>query len=123
MVLLSVEDNTPTGASINPSNITFTSQDKVATFTVSISEDSVGLEGIVHVEVSGENALAYTVEENQIEFSVSETDGSSPSVVEFANEELDRNSASFTTVVNEESVVYWMVGRRGTRSPTVSEVI
>lgn len=113
----------PTEVTISPNKLDFVRGQVEKTFRVKVGKSAIGLTGKIQVKKSGLNSEYYTLDKTLLEFDIGPKDDRYPIVVEYKDLEIGRISANFSITLDEPCNVYWMVGRYGTRSPTLSECI
>lgn len=113
----------PTNVTISPEILTFTRGVTELTFRVIISEITIGLSGKLYFTKSGADSEFYTMERTILSYDIGPKDTVIPVVVEYKTLEVNRIDASFSLTVDEPCSVYWMVGRYGTRPPSIDEAI
>ena len=113
----------PSNVTLSPNTLNFTRGVTELTFRVIIDAGSIGLSGKVYLAKSGSDAEYFTMQRSLLSYDVGPKDTTLPVVVEFKTLGINNVNASFSLTVDTPCVVYWMVGRYGTRAPTISEAI
>ena len=111
----------PTGVTIFPNVTSFVSGELVKSFRVQVESSAIGLTGKVLIKKYGKNAGVYVLSPSVLSFDIGAKDDRFPVVVEYKDLVISRVFASFSITLDEACNIYWMVGRYGTRSPTLEE--
>lgn len=113
----------PTNVTIFPNKINFERGEVEKTFRISVGKSAIGLTGKILIKKGGENSDFFTLEKNLLQFDIGPKDDRYPVVVEYKDLGIGRTSANFSITLDEPCNVYWMVGKYGTRGPTLNECI
>ena len=113
----------PSNITIFPKSVNFTRGVTSGTFTVTVDRSSIGVSGKILLTKSGTNAQYFTLQRSLIAYDVGPVDTSYPTIVQYSTLAINRISASFGLTIDKPCIVYWMIGRYGTRPPTTQEVM
>ena len=120
-ISLSQVGTLPTGVKIFPNVTSFVSGELVKSFRIQVESSAIGLTGKVLIKKFGKNAGVYVLSPSVLSFDIGAKDSRFPVVVEYKDLVVSRVFASFSITLDEACNIYWMVGRYGTRSPSLAE--
>jgi hypothetical protein len=92
--------------------------------TITLNADDTALGGYLSGEIFGSSAAAFSIPNNKIFFDVNATaDIIAPTIVDLRVQSSERITATIQATISEPGVVYYMYSRKGTKEPTVQDII
>lgn len=90
---------------------------------MSVDTSNVGYDGQVFIFGSGEDAASFEFGQQVFEIEIGRADIQAPVLNSLSTYEIERTSAEFRCDFSEAVQIFYMIGLRGTRQPTVEEIV